>query len=331
MARAKHLGADNACARLQAILDRYMEPDRLAGGSPLYRGEINGWQVGTDTPFPESGIVPASFLHAFIGVEANVKGLKITPNVPSRFTHIGVRNLRYQGMMLDIRVTPTSVRVTRTDPGSEFTIEEAIRPGGSYSFGETIGSIKKWPDGTSITLTDKVLYYRNGNVAYIEEPDRSSGIRIQGTITADDQLVSLTGTLRTLESSERYIEVTSLTPGSPAQVEPIAVINREIGGGPFGFQSGVEGLFGPATGMNNIGLLVRTWGRVTSIGADYYYIDDGSALVDGDPATTGLRVSGICPGVVGDMIVVTGPNSCMTKDGIPVRLLISKDHAVVGQ
>lgn len=331
MARAKHLGADNACARLQAILDRYMEPDRLAGGSPLYRGEINGWQVGTDTPFPESGIVPASFLHAFIGVEANVKGLKITPNVPSRFTHIGVRNLRYQGMMLDIRVTPTSVRVTRTDPGSEFTIEEAIRPGGSYSFGETIGSIKKWPDGTSVTLTDKVLYYRNGNVAYIEEPDRSSGIRIQGTITADDQLVSLTGTLRTLESSERYIEVTSLTPGSPAQVEPIAVINREIGGGPFGFQSGVEGLFGPATGMNNIGLLVRTWGRVTSIGADYYYIDDGSALVDGDPATTGLRVSGICPGVVGDMIVVTGPNSCMTKDGIPVRLLISKDHAVVGQ
>lgn len=347
MARARYFGADNACARLQGILNRYMEPDRLAGGAPLYRGENNGWQVGTDVPFPESGIVPASFLYAFIGVEANVKGLTITPNLPSRFSHAGVRNLRYQGMMLDIRVTRTSVRITCTDPGKEFTVEETIEPGGSYTFGERISSIKAWPDGTFVMLTDKALYYRNGSVAYIEEADRSSGIRIQGTIPADNQLVSLTGTLRTGASGERYIEVTSLTPGAPAAIEPVGMTNREIGGGAFGLQAGVrdwalrpvpgsdpvefQRILGPAIGTNNIGMWVRAWGRVTAVGADFYYIDDGSGIDDGDPAVKGLRVSGICPGAVGDYVSVTGISSCMMKDGVLVRLLVSKDHAVVAR
>jgi hypothetical protein len=59
-------------------------PDHFCGGSPLYEGEIPqgaAGAVGSDNPFPESGVTPASFLYAFIGVEAHTSGLAITPNL----------------------------------------------------------------------------------------------------------------------------------------------------------------------------------------------------------------------------------------------------------
>ena len=131
MARAKYLGADNAFNRLKEILDRYEEPDRLAGGSPLYYGENNGWQVGTDYPFPESGLVAAAYVHAFIGLQATNEGLTIAPNLPSALKHAGIKNLRYNGMMLDIRVTPDSVRITS---GGKVRLDKTIAPGSSVLF-----------------------------------------------------------------------------------------------------------------------------------------------------------------------------------------------------
>lgn len=42
MARARYLGADDAWKRYCEILDRFAMPDRLVGGNPLYRGEVEG-------------------------------------------------------------------------------------------------------------------------------------------------------------------------------------------------------------------------------------------------------------------------------------------------
>lgn len=134
MARARYLGADNAFRRLREILDRYQEPDALCGGAPLRYGEVNGWQVGTDVPFPESGLAPASFLHAFLGIQATAEGLSITPNLPSALRFAGVRNLRYRGLMLDVRVTPTSVRIRCEDPGHFIDVERTISPGDTFLF-----------------------------------------------------------------------------------------------------------------------------------------------------------------------------------------------------
>lgn len=131
MARARYLGADNAFRRLRVILDRYEEADRLAGGPPLLYGENNGWQVGTDIPFPESGLVGASFLHAFVGIQATAEGLVISPNLPSRLKFAGVRNLRYRGLMLDVRVTNSSVSITCNDPEHRISFQKSIRPGES--------------------------------------------------------------------------------------------------------------------------------------------------------------------------------------------------------
>ena len=134
MARAKYLGADNAFRRLREILARYEEPDHLAGGSPLRYGEVNGWQVGTDTPFPESGLVGASFLHAFLGIQATLDGLLIQPNLPGALKFAGVRNLHYRGLMLDVRVTRDSVTVSCDDPANKFRTEKSIKPGEGWLF-----------------------------------------------------------------------------------------------------------------------------------------------------------------------------------------------------
>ena len=139
MARAKYLGADNAWKRLTEILDRYSKPDHLSGGCPLYLVEITqggpggvAGAVGVEGEFPESGLVPVSFLYAFLGIDADVDGLKIRPNLPKSLSFGGVRNLRYNGKMYDIKVTNDSVRIKCTTKGAEKTSVKKLKPGEAF-------------------------------------------------------------------------------------------------------------------------------------------------------------------------------------------------------
>lgn len=136
MARLKFLGPDNAYRRFKAILDRYWMPDRLCGGSPLYRGEKTQGgpgggpgSVGVEGEFPESGLVPCAFLYGFLGIDADIDGLKIRPNLPSFMTYAGVRNLCYAGSLYDIRVTNESVEITPLDVANPVPIKKKLKPG----------------------------------------------------------------------------------------------------------------------------------------------------------------------------------------------------------
>ncbi|MGN9787966.1 MGH1-like glycoside hydrolase domain-containing protein [Nonomuraea sp. ZG12] len=132
MARARYRSADDAWARMTTILDRWSEPDHICGGAPLFRGETSvgspgGSSVGTDIPFPESGLAPASFLYAFIGIEAEPDALVITPNLPSELANAGVRHLRWRGRQLDLLVTRNTVTLT----GNGLAIKRRYKPGHS--------------------------------------------------------------------------------------------------------------------------------------------------------------------------------------------------------
>lgn len=89
--------------------------------------------------------------------------------------------------------------------------------------------------------------------------------------------------------------VTALADSEPA---PLAMNIKALGGGRLNeFTDGVYG----GVGTNNIGLLVKTWGRVTYVDTvgKFFYIDDGSGrtdgsthLVTGSPVeNVGVRVS----------------------------------------
>lgn len=147
VARARYISADNAYKRLTEILDRYNMPDRLMGGSPLYRGEESqggpgghAGSVGVEGEFPESGLAPSSFLYAFLGIDADARGLKIRPNLPSSLKYAGVRNLCYAGQMYDIKVTNTSVEITPLGVINPVTIKHKLTPGQTFTL--TAGTVK---------------------------------------------------------------------------------------------------------------------------------------------------------------------------------------------
>ena len=125
----------------QQVKRRYDQPDRLCGGNPMYFGGkpyINGWAVGTDIPFTESGLVPTYFLYGFLGVEARVDGLHISPRLPSDLTFAGVRNLFYRGLLLDLRVQKEGegyrITLACSQPGHRFRIQRRVREGETWVF-----------------------------------------------------------------------------------------------------------------------------------------------------------------------------------------------------
>jgi len=90
----------------------------------------------------------------------------------------------------------------------------------------------------------------------------------------------------------------------------LGTTNRSLAGGDFNVLTpGAYGVYG----LNNVGLLVRAWGKVTDVGSDYFYLDDGSNCDDGS-GSSGVRVvnvSGYLPGV-NDYVAVTGVSGLAT-------------------
>ncbi|CAF1221858.1 unnamed protein product [Rotaria sp. Silwood1] len=61
-------------------------------------------QIGSNFPFPESGIAVVSFLHGFVGVIAKTDGLHICPQLPSLLDFVQVQ-INYLEVLLTIRVS----------------------------------------------------------------------------------------------------------------------------------------------------------------------------------------------------------------------------------
>jgi hypothetical protein len=103
------------------------------------------------------------------------------------------------------------------------------------------------------------------------------------------------------------------------EVAPIYMSNKTIGGGDMNlYTKGVAG----GSGVNNIGLLIKTFGKVTYVNttSQFFYIDDGwgktTTLPAPDSCTVqGIRVSyggladgvpAITPPLVDNYVAVTG-------------------------
>ena len=124
------------------------------------------------------------------------------------------------------------------------------------------GSVRSLVNGTTVSFADKVLYYKSGSVGYIEDSNRSSGIRIEGSLSSAsvDNALSVIGTMQTKSSGERYISVSSLLRGVSASVYPLAMN-----------QQGLKRALAD-------GLCVRVWGRIKpgSVTTNSYILVDGS-------------------------------------------------------
>ena len=172
-----------------------------------------------------------------------------------------------------------------------------------------------------------------GDRIYIEEEDRSCGIMMHfgsqappvGTLPVGHR-VALEAFIDTINGERALVQakISSATPG-PAPLALVAT-NRAIGGGDWFYDpdygNGQKGIK-DAYGLNNIGLLVRTSGKVITSYAiappRWFTVGDGSGVV----VKVGLPDPWVysVPGP-GEDVVVTGISSCEQDGGGDLTRLI---------
>lgn len=183
-------------------------------------------------------------------------------------------------------------------------------------------------DGTPVSASGTIATAAIGDFAeffYIEEPNRSSGIRVAIPPSAVTDLIrgsvlDVTGTIGTTKDGERQIAnpvvhvSSSITP-----LAPLGMPNHSLGGGSFGLPP--LGQVGPTggSGLNNIGLLVKTWGTVACLGTDVF-IDNGSGITVKMDVST---LSSLPPD--GSFVIITGISSLYNSGSDYLRLVLPRD------
>lgn len=148
---------------------------------------------------------------------------------------------------------------------------------------------------------------------YIEEPDRSAGIKIAWNtpVNAGD-LADISGSLQTV-NGEKQIAATSVgTTAGGTIPDPLVMTNAAISA------SFVD------VGTEACGLLVSVTGKVTWKDTSYFYLDDGTGFVDGTlhvvsgtetAPNKGIRVYSQASVLENDYVVVKRGSVGRYKDG----------------
>jgi hypothetical protein len=201
----------------------------------------------------------------------------------------------------------------------------------------SVGQIGQLYEGARINVPGEVvtalfpMYFRDSDGHtrlydhfYIQE-GRSFGIgvkssRSEGSPVAGNA-VSFSGRLKKIngEATIESSDVNVISTSNPLP-DPIGIICRNLGGiAPNPAFTSVDG----ALGLYNVGLLVKVWGRVTSVeGAGVFYLDDGSKLWD-NSWSVGVRVlfGGDGLPAVGSTVQVTGVSGSYDSAGHINRLI----------
>jgi len=175
-----------------------------------------------------------------------------------------------------------------------------------------IGQARAISEGFQIELRDKAITATLDGAFYIEEANRTAGLRIlSGQGVTLGGLATVTGQM-VLDNGERALLAASVsaTSGVPENIPgPLLLPNRSLGGGDYfwhtnGENCGQQRVTG-ASGLNNIGLLVRACGRVVERDATWFTIDDGSGV-----NVKCLMPSGVTLDAGYTFVGVTGISSC---------------------
>ncbi|MCE5198574.1 DNRLRE domain-containing protein [bacterium] len=143
----------------------------------------------------------------------------------------------------------------------------------------TLGELSDLEDGTDVRLVGVEITKDTGSAFYIENDLRTIGMRVTEPSAANytaGYKATIVGTLQTNDNGERYIDATLVdaTAGS-VTIKPLGLVNKAVAGGNASSQVGSSN----GTGLNNVGLLVKVWGKPSLIvgTSNSFALDDGSA------------------------------------------------------
>ncbi len=195
-----------------------------------------------------------------------------------------------------------------------------------------ISSAKAEPNGAPVKMPGQVVsagYTQMGDRFYIENNDKSSGIQVRvgsGTLPDEKDVVTISGSVNVIDG-ERAITgaaVTRTGVGTGAVPKALGMVNRDLGGSSLGSTPGITG----ASALNNIGLLVRVWGRVTYIGTDHFRIWDGYLNPDGSQYEIKVRCPGLTkPTSTTQYAIVTGISSLELSGSTTIPLIRIRKQA----
>ena len=195
---------------------------------------------------------------------------------------------------------------------------------GPYQYNEpvtTIAEIKALADDAPVAVARKVVTanfadFFEEDFFYMEESDGSSGIRVEGIGPGPGVLVTVSGTLDTIDGERRIINATIVSPDNGTVPAATLIRNSALGGEDL--NANTPGVL-DGIGANNIGLLVSTAGKVTHLGTGFCYIDDGSMTTQDGSGYVGVRVET-------SAITAPGADTYAVIEGISSTFTIGTDH-----
>jgi len=129
-----------------------------------------------------------------------------------------------------------------------------------YETVSTVAALKARADGSQVRVSGKVVSSSFDGFFYIEEGDRTSGIKVTGT-AAPGSIVEVVGAIRTGDG-ERTLVSNSVSAATGGTIpKPLGMSHKSAG-----LQAGL-----PA-----VGLYVAIWGRVDAVGGARFTLTDGS-------------------------------------------------------
>jgi len=189
--------------------------------------------------------------------------------------------------------------VTSDYTSAAVTYDDCILDGASpYAAKATIADLKSAGEGAAVSVTGKPVTCSFDGFFYIEEPDRSSGIKVTGAAQPAD-LVTVKGKLQTVDG-----ELTLVSDPGQVSATPGATVPNPLG----------VGIRNTTAQPVTTGLYVRVWGSVltSDSGSGTFTLSDG-----GDP----IKVYGVAS--PGDYVVVTGALGAELSGGSPVPVVRS--------
>ena len=222
----------------------------------------------------------------------------------------------------------SDVTIRATDEGGLWA-EDTFRVIGAEVF-DTIAQARAHPDGTWVAVRYKVATGAFPSYYYIQEPDRSSGMRVAaGGHYGPGYEMTVAGTLGTSFAERQIVPYYQQYTNEGIWLQPLGMINRSLGGkAPDNYTMSVPN---EAAGPYNVGLLVRTTGRVIQhASGNRYYIADGSSTIDNATGVPSVMVYPVPSGYkppVGSYVTVTGISGASTLSGQPLRILRPRDDS----
>ncbi len=114
-----YVSGDNAMSRFNKIMDEF-HIDSLRRDP---RTSFGVYQVSINGEFPESGLVPLTFITDIVGITPAVEGLKIESCLPSDMSYAGVAEYNYGNRKYHIEVNKTLTKPVVSYDGKKYTVK----------------------------------------------------------------------------------------------------------------------------------------------------------------------------------------------------------------